>query len=135
MGSSHIPKHTDCFASNACTGYTVRSYLIVHWVQALGKRQVCQGMAEFPLAGTESGPEVEDSCSGGHAEGCMWGGEQGGTGSDSILQHCCKSSLAEAESGGRLIQPGTYHNEVKSHVVRIMLSELQHEDANSAWLQ
>ena len=40
-------------------GYTVRSYLIVQGVQALRKRQVCQGMAEFPLAGVEPGPEVE----------------------------------------------------------------------------
>ena len=59
MSNLHIPKHGDCLASNACTGYTVRSYLIVQGVQALRKRQVCQGMAEFPLAGVEPGPEVE----------------------------------------------------------------------------
>ena len=103
MGSCHIPKHSDCFASNACTGYTVRSYLIVHWIQALGKRQVCQGMAEFPLTDVESGPEVQDSCGGSHAEGCMGRSEQGSTGSDSIRQHCCKSSLAEGGSDCRPI--------------------------------
>ena len=52
-------EHGDCPASNACTGYTVQSYLIVQGVQALSKRQVCQSIAELPLAGVEPGPQEE----------------------------------------------------------------------------